>query len=408
LNPWLFPSFIFNPTHPLTSTELNINHMKRLFFLLFILTVSLLVNAQIPNGYYNSANGLSGSSLKTALYNIIKVHTAIGYDNLWPVFYVTDDQNNQGNLVWDMYSDCIFPLGVDQCGNYSIECDCYNKEHSFPQSWFSSASPMVSDLFQVYPTDGKVNQIRDNSAYGKVGTANYISSNGSKRGNCITPGFSGTVFEPADAYKGDFARTYFYMATRYENLIGSWQSKSNADDILDGSSFPCYDSWFLNLMGEWQAQDPVSQKEIDRNNNIYTLYQHNRNPYIDHPEYVYQVWGIGTQPATPEPTNFPTDFSAHNIHLQWTDATGSNLPDGYLIRLSSSGYSAIPAPSDGTPVPDGPADKNIPYGTMQAWLSNLAANTTYFFKIFGYTGSGNSINYKTDGLIPQLQQITSP
>jgi len=382
--------------------------MKRLISVFLIFSFSLSVFAQIPNGYYNAANNLSGAPLKTALYNIIKGHTAIGYDNLWPVFNVTDDLNNQGTVVWDMYSNCSFPLGVDQCGNYSVECDCYNKEHSFPQSWFSSASPMVSDLFQVYPTDGKVNGIRENHPYGKVGTATYTSSNGSKRGNCVTPGFTGTVFEPVDAYKGDFARTYLYMATRYENLIASWKTKSNADDVLDGTSFPCYDPWFLNLLGEWHVQDPVSQKEIDRNNDIYTQFQHNRNPFIDHPEYVYQVWGVGVPAAVPEPTNFPTNFSAHNIQLQWTDATGTNLPDGYLIRMSSSGYAAIPDPVDGITFANGSTDKNVPYGSMQAWFTSLNPNTMYYFKIFGYTGSGNTINYKTDGLVPALQQSTSP
>jgi endonuclease I len=381
--------------------------MKHFISLTILLIHSFFLFGQ-PANYYSSASGLSGAPLKTALYNIIKGHTAIGYDNLWPVFQVTDDQNNQGALVWDMYSNCSFTFGSEQCGSYSVECDCYNKEHSFPQSWFSSASPMVSDLFQVYPTDGKVNGIRDNFPYGEVGSADYTSTNGSKRGSCITSGYNGTVFEPADVYKGDFARTYFYMATRYENLIGGWQSKANADDVLDGTSFPCYDSWFLNLLGEWHVQDPVSQKEIERNNDIYTLYQNNRNPYIDHPEYVYQVWGVGTPPVLPEPSNFPSDFSAHNIHLQWTDAIGSSLPAGYLIRMSSSGYAAISDPVDGIQVPDGPADKNVPFGTMNAWFSDLNPNTTYYFKLFGYTGSGSGINYKTDGFVPQLQLSTSP
>jgi hypothetical protein len=152
---------------------------------------------------------------------------------------------------------------------------------------------MYTDLFQVYPSDGKVNEVRGNYPYGKVGTADYTSTNGSKRGNCVTTGYSGTVFEPADEYKGDFARTYFYMATRYENLIAGWYANSTyADAVLQNNNFPVFETWFLNMLGEWHVADPVSAKEIDRNDAIYAI-QGNRNPFIDHPEYVYQIWGVG-------------------------------------------------------------------------------------------------------------------
>ena len=132
-----------------------------------------VAKAQIPAGYYNNANGLTGAPLKTALYNIIKGHISISYNALWTAFQTTDDKLD-GN-VWDMYSNCSFTFGSDQCGNYSIECDCYNREHSFPQSWFGSNSPMVSDLFHIYPTDGKVNGMRGNYPFGNVGTASYTS-----------------------------------------------------------------------------------------------------------------------------------------------------------------------------------------------------------------------------------------
>jgi endonuclease I len=371
---------------------------------LIIIILYLSSSAQIPEGYYNSAAGLSGSALKTALYYIIDNHTVLTYDNVWTAFQTTDKRTD--GKVWDLYSNCNFTFIVNQCGTYSGECDCYNREHSFPRSWYNSEFPMFSDLFQLYPTDGKVNEMRSDSPYGEVGTATYISGNGSMTGNCVYPGFTGTVFEPIDEYKGDFARSYFYMATRYENLIAGWQSNGSADEILNGTTFPCFDTWFINLMGQWHIADPVSQKEINRNNAIYTYFQHNRNPYIDHPEYVYLVWGVGAPPLKPEPTNNPADFSAHNIILQWTDASGSDLPEGYLVRMSSSSFGGIISPADGIPVTDSGTDKNIPFGVQKAWFTNLIPNTTYYFKIFPYTGSGNAINYKTDGIIPQLQQTT--
>jgi endonuclease I len=376
--------------------------MKLKLLILPFLLLSFVAKAQIPAGYYNSANGLSGAPLKTALYNIIKGHTTFGYNALWTAFQTTDDKPD-GN-VWDMYSNCTFTFGSDQCGSYSIECDCYNREHSFPQSWFNSSSPMVSDLFHIYPTDGKVNGMRGNYPFGEVGTATYTSQNGSKLGNSASTGYSNIVFEPIDEYKGDFARSYFYMATRYENVIVSWQNNTGADEVLNGTTYPCYDQWFIDLLLAWNAADPVSQKEIDRNNTIYTSFQHNRNPYIDHPEYVNWVWG-GIALA-PEPESYPEMFSAHNIHLQWVDATGTILPEGYLVRMGTNGFQSINNPQDGIVYPDSQSDLNVPYGVQNVWFTNLIPNTIYYFKLFGFTGSGLNIDYKTDGNVPQMQQTT--
>ena len=375
-------------------------------FLLFVSTVF----ATIPAGYYNTATG-SGATLKTQLYNIIKNHTARSYDNLWTDFQTTDDKAD--GKVWDIYTDIpagtpvyTFTFGTNQCGTYAIEGDCYNREHSFPKSWFNDATPMYTDLFHLYPTDGKVNGERSNYPYGEVdGSASYNSSNGSKLGNCTYPGYTGIVFEPIDAYKGDLARTYFYMATRYEDAIDTWQTNDvSANAILNGTKFPAYETWFLNMLGAWSTADPVSAKEIDRNNAIYAI-QGNRNPYIDHPEYVYQVWGVGST-VMPEPSNFATNFSARNLKLQWADATGAVVPQHYLVRMSTIGYNAIATPVDGTAYSNSNNDQNVNYGVQQAWFKNLSAGT-YYFKLFSYTGSGATADYKTDGQVPQMS-VTVP
>jgi len=377
-----------------------------LFTILFLL-VFLRVSAQIPAGYYDPASGQSGAPLKTALYNIINNHTSVSYDYLWTAFETTDVKPD--GKVWDMYSNCIFTYGTsDQCGNYSVECDCFNREHSWPKSWFADATPMYTDLFHLVPTDGKVNGMRSNYPFGTVSSPTYTSGNGCKLGACSYPGYTGVVFEPLDEYKGDFARNYFYMATRYENIISSWHGNdANAEAILLPNSFPVFESWFLAMLGEWHTADPVSQKETDRNNAVYAI-QHNRNPYIDHPEYVYSVWGVGGGSAVlPEPTSYPTNFSAHNIHLQWTDATGATIPEGYLVRMSATGFADIAVPADHTVYPDNSTDHNVAYGVQSAWFTNLNPGTTYYFKLFGFTGSGTGIDYKTDGSVPQLQQTTS-
>jgi len=242
----------------------------------------------IPEGYYSTATG-TGATLKTNLYTIIKGHTSVSYNSLYSHFVSTDSRPD--GSVWDMYSNIKWNHGSKTCGSYSGEGDCYNREHSFPASWFNDASPMYSELFHLYPTDGYVNNRRSNYPFGEVGNATYTSQNGSKLGQNKLSGYSGTVFEPIDDYKGDFARTYFYMVTRYENLVVNWQkNNSSVDAVLNGTTFPAFEPWFLNMIYRWHKNDPVSQKEIDRNNAIYGI-QKNRNPYIDHPEYVTSVWG---------------------------------------------------------------------------------------------------------------------
>ena len=259
----------------------------KLLFLALIVSFNL-VNAQAPATYYNSANGFTGVPLQLALHNIIKNHTAISYNGLWTAYQTTDKKAN--GKVWDMYSDVPggtppyeYTFGTDQCGNYSGEGSCYNREHSFPKSWFGDASPMYSDLFHILPTDGQVNGMRSNYPYGKVGTASWTSQNGSKLGNCITPGYILTVFEPIDEYKGDFARNYFYMAVRYYTEDTGWPG---SDMVVGSQPRP----WALAMLKQWDQQDPVSAKETSRNNAVYAI-QHNRNPFIDHPEYVAAIWG---------------------------------------------------------------------------------------------------------------------
>jgi len=198
-------------------------------FLSFLGSTTLL--SQPPTGYYDPATGLSGAALQTALHNIIDNHTAISYDGLWTAFQTTDD--NAGGKVWDMYSNCTFTFGTNQCGNYTNECDCYNREHSFPKSWFNDATPMYTDLFHLVPTDGKVNGARGNYPFGEVSAPTYTSGNGSKVGPCSYPDYTGIVFEPIDEYKGDFARNHFYMAVRYADLIANWHSNDpNAEAVL--------------------------------------------------------------------------------------------------------------------------------------------------------------------------------
>ena len=301
--------------------------MKKTYFLITIsYLLSIFAIAQVPSGYYDNAQGLTGENLKTELYNIIKDHSVQSYGSLWDHYYTTDDKPN--GKVWDMYSDVPdgtppyeYTFGTNQCGNYNSENDCYNREHSFPKSWFDDSSPMVTDIIHIVPTDGYVNGKRSNWPFGETNSPSWTSMNGSKVGSCSVSGYNGTIFEPIDAYKGDFARIYFYMATRYENLIANWENNSSSSDAaLNGSSYPCYEEWYLNMLLDWHRNDPVSQKEIDRNNDIYDI-QDNRNPFVDRPIYVSKIW---------DPTNAVSDISIHEIMNIYTGNNGNTL---YLNKL---------------------------------------------------------------------------
>lgn len=252
--------------------------------------------------YYQSAEGLSGYTLKTALHDIIKGHSNQGYGAIWS-FYEQNELDtyyeNDGTIL-DIYSEAPngsdpfnFTKVVDQCGSYSGEAGCYNREHSFPKSWFGGkVEPMNSDVHHIFATDGYVNAQRSSYPYGEVSSASYTSSNGSKVGSAASGlGYSGTVFEPIDEFKGDLARAYFYMATRYEDVISGWESNSSyGNAVLNGTSNQVFESWFLTMLKQWHNQDPVSQKEIDRNNAA-ELHQANRNPFVDHPNFVADIWG---------------------------------------------------------------------------------------------------------------------
>ena len=238
----------------------------------------------------------------------------MSYDGLWTAYQTTDvypsDSTGKAGKIWDMYSDCLFtPTGKGdgkQCGTYSGVCDCFNREHSLPKSWFNEKKPAYYDLGHIVPTDGKVNGMRSNNVFGecasgyatwgtgKLGKAKAVTTMNVKGSSTITTTFTGTAFEPADKYKGDFARMYMYMVIRYKpgnsNSVdlaaaGEGSTMFNSDDTNYGLT-----DYSIALLMKWHRQDPVSQKEIDRNNGMETT-QGNRNPFIDYPCLAEYLWG---------------------------------------------------------------------------------------------------------------------
>lgn len=270
----------------------------------------------ITSDYYSSIDGKSGKDLFDAVHAVAKTgYKSLSYDGLWTAYQTTDvyptGHANAGK-IWDMYGNCAFTYSTNQCGNYSGECDCYNREHSIPKSWFggtTASNTPGSDLFHVVPTDGKVNGKRSNYAFGEVNAASYTYA-GSKLGtaksitisNSIlnasgssTKSCSSTpVFEPVDEYKGDFARGYLGTMIRWANgdyqTFTTDQGASIFNTAYDAAHYYGLTEYGVALLLKWHREDPVSQKEIDRNNGIQAK-QGNRNPFIDYPCLAEYLWG---------------------------------------------------------------------------------------------------------------------
>lgn len=319
------------------------------------------VNA-IPNGYYNTATG-TGYTLKTQLFNIINDHTDRGYGGLYTTYLTSDVDNyyeNNGTML-DMYTEnptgteCeyVYGGGLQDDGSLgNAECQRYNREHIVPQSYFGDGvQPMFSDAHFVVPSDKYVNAQRGDFPFGKVNNATSTYSNGSKRGSNLnsgySQGFSGTVFEPIDEFKGDIARMLFYFVTRYEDRLVDFYSSSNSLSkvMFNGTTTQSFSPTFLNILLTWNSQDPVSQREIDRNNAIgVNARQGNRNPFIDNNGYITQIWGLPLSTSSFDNLNlvsvYPNPSNDGTINI----STEANLDEINVISVNGQLMQQIKKP----------------------------------------------------------------
>lgn len=267
--------------------------LLRYGILFLLLTVSSLICAQIPAGYYYQAHGKTGAELKTALHNIIKEASMLKYGSgegaTWEVFFYTD-QNPDGS-VFDMYSN------ETRYFNGFNGIDGMHIEHSLPNSWWGGIkNNAYKDLYHLYPADATMNMSKSNNPLGEV-SGTPIRDNGlSKMGkNGFGNTYTGNCFEPADIYKGDFARSYFYIATAYEDYASLWNSP-----MMQNNTWPVWQSWALQLLMEWNKNDLKSTREEERAEAVYKI-QGNRNPFIDYPDLVDYIWGDKTSTPYPFP-----------------------------------------------------------------------------------------------------------
>lgn len=281
---------------------------KRLLIIFYVwLYTCIFITAQIPANYYNSAIGKQSSELKTALHQVINKHISLSYIGLSSTFKTTDWHPN--GYFWDMYSEIQRSYWSD-----------LNREHCMPKSWFAISSgnedqyPIGCDVNNLFPSDENVNSAKSDYALGVAGNSAFLSNSNCKVGANTYPGYPGTVFEPANEYKGDFARTYMYMVTCYEDYANVWRNTGTLS-MLQRNTYPVFNAYAIKLLLEWHRSDPVSSKEINRNNAVYSL-QQNRNPFIDYPllaEYIWgkfmgEIWdGTSDEPESAEPLVFKFD-----------------------------------------------------------------------------------------------------
>ena len=312
--------------------------MKQCYTLIFLLFwVGRIVGFDCPvtpanklPAYYESIDGTSGKQLLGAIQKVAKIGYRtedFRYDSVWLAYKYTDLRPD--GYIWEIYSDCIFEYEKDRTSTTSQtgECKGYNREHAMCQSWFGTTSlagkemssskknSPGSDIFHIYPASYGMNSRRGNRPYGEVQTAANTSGNGTLYGTSITSKSvansvagvyveghitqSTNVLEPADEYKGDIARSYFGTMVKWagewtfnKNELGNiiFDATIDADTHYGPENNYGFTDYGLALMLSWHRQDPVSQKEVDRNNGIQKT-QGNRNPFIDYPYLAEFIWG---------------------------------------------------------------------------------------------------------------------
>jgi len=336
--------------------------MKKL--LLPFLLISCWTFAQIPAGYYNGTSGLSGYALKSKVHDIISEKNINWHYGDLPNFYnqtdldkYYDHASTNTTFLLDIYSE--IPTGPDAYEYTSANLIAgagaeglgYNREHMIPQSTFSTGSsisdyPMYSDLHFIIPADARINTLRNNYPYGVAGNTNfYTFTNTSKISNSAIQNYpyTGRVYEPIDEFKGDVARTLLYFAVRYEGKLSSFNTAFSTSSTItpatdqcpfDGTEERAIDLPYIQMLKQWNVLDPVSQREIDRNNSVYNI-QKNRNPFIDHPEWVNLIWSETPDSVAPlAPASLvSTQQNAYFVNLSWNPTTDTDIL-GYRIYMN--------------------------------------------------------------------------
>ena len=351
--------------------------IKKIYLFALLGFAGKMATAQIPSGYYDAATGLNCASLKTTLATIVtNGHASLVYGQLddiqMPVVDTIRTDDGSSFMTWDVYSNnnsgpepFTFSMAQSAAGGFcggttpAVEGVCWNKEHLFPRAWFRNSdgtypSPTQADLFIVRPADSKINSRRAGYPYATIGSPTYqfpiagqfatypmppnptLDKMGPSNATNVTIPIA---FEPSDAIKGDIARSYFYIATRYESVLSTWvttNSGNGVEKVIDAANtfYPSFNLPYLAMLYQWHLNDPVDTRESHRNDLVYSQ-QNNRDPYIDHPEYAALVWQCtGVIPVTI--TDFVASKDNESVFLKWYATYESNF-SRFDIERSTDG-----------------------------------------------------------------------
>lgn len=250
--------------------------------------ISFVDWTELQPGYYDAVSGTRDEdlmwTLSKAVYSPIRYTYGSGERSTWTGFFYTDRRESD-NLVLDMYSNNLRYFDPEKPNAAVANLDI---EHIFPKSWWGGEiNEAYQDLHHLVPADYSANRSKSNLPPGIVETAGF--DNGSFKTGTSPEGCpADKVFEPADEYKGDFARAYFYIACAFRSY--TWDMTSNAAQAMDNDSYLEFQEWLYPILLQWHRMDPVSEKEIKRTAQVSRI-QHNRNPFIDYPCLVEYIWG---------------------------------------------------------------------------------------------------------------------
>ena len=298
---------------------MSINRVKR-YFVFCVIICSVQLSAAIPSGYYYFLKNTKKAALKTNIHNYCGPMKELDYGSgpgfTWEGFFSTDRRAD--STVIDMYSNTVRKQTSFAAVNGM------HIEHSFPKSWWGAyPNNAYKDLFHLYPADASANESKNNLPLGEVtGTPGFDNGVTKVGQNGFETAYTDNCFEPADQYKGDFARSYFYIASVYENLAPLMQSPM----VITGSTYPFFKPWAIDLLLKWNKQDPVSAKELTRIEKVYGI-QGNRNPFIDYPDLAEYIWGADSTKVYP----FPNETEPFLI----TPRRGTTIDFGVILQNDS-------------------------------------------------------------------------
>ncbi len=387
--------------------------MKKLFSILSLYFLIITSQLFAQAGTYYDALNVNSSTFVTDLKSRIRSpYTKISYDQFDETNVANFAAVNNGNGTKSVF--CVYS-NYEHIYSGTFSWGTMSREHTFCHSWMptysSESGEEYCDQYHLFPThQNNANGRRSNHPLGEVTTVTYQFMEGKLGKNSLNE----TVYEPRPEQKGDAARAILYMLLKYDGINGNtwnlnWLNNTRLPSLNEAPQR-------FELLLQWHKQDPPTKREIERTNYVQSV-QKNRNPLIDHPEYINYIDFSNLTKLNPvyaaEPTNHPTNVSASldgtSIIINWNPATGTQLPSGYFIIAYDKDDYFLPIDgevyTEDTQLGDGKAMVYVPATSNTYTFGALVINTKYYFTVIPYNGENQLINYKINGTLPRVLAV---